>query len=182
MTTKEIHARRKQLEEQAESASRSYYPAIQAENAAEAELRAAKAARTDALVEQAKGILGVDIDGALAREEQAAAAIEDAKARVAATIRARDESTRHLREYLAEHFDVFAAEAAKRSERAEEALQKANRAVMLAENLWKDAVSAWAPLCSATSIAGVRPFPLSGAAPIPARPPAVRVESDEAAA
>lgn len=77
---------------------------------------------------------------------------------------------------------MFAEEALKRSERAEEALQKANRAIMLAEGMWKDAVSAWRPLCMAKSIAPVPPFPISGAPPIPARPPAVSVERDEAAA
>jgi hypothetical protein len=182
MTAKEIHAQRRTLEEQADHANRSYYPAHQAQVAAEAELHAAKAARTDALVEQAKGILGVDIEAALAREADAHAAVEEAKARGVAVHRAREESTRHLKEYLAEHFDVFGEQAVKLSERAEEALQKANRAVMLADNLWKDAVSAWAPLCSAKSIAGAPPFPLSGASPIPARPPAVSVERDEAAA
>jgi hypothetical protein len=182
MTNKEITERRRELEAQADAANRSYYPAVQAENAADAELRAAKSARMDALVEQAKGILGVDLDAALAREEQAHTAIAEAKARVAAVKRAQEESKRNVREYLAEHFDTFAADATKRSERAEDALTKASRAIMLAENMWKEAMSAWGPLCAAKSIAGPPPFPLSGASPIPARPPAVNVEEEADAA
>jgi len=181
MTSKEIHARRKELEEQADSARRSYYPAVQAQQVAESDLRAAKGARANALVDEAKG-LEVDVDAEFVRETDADMALEHAKARVGATKRAQEESTRNLSEYLAEHFDVFGEDAMKLSARAEEALQKANRAVMLAENLWKDAVSAWAPLCAAKSIAGVPPFPLSGASPIPARPPAVKVDNDDVAA
>ena len=135
----------------------------------------------DALVNEAKG-LEADVEGAIAREVAASTALENAKARNGAVKRAREEAARHLQEYLAEHFEAFAEEALKRSERAEEALQKANRAITLAEGMWKDAVAAWRPLCSAKGIAQARPFPISGASLIPARPPAVTVERDEAAA
>lgn len=177
MTNKEIHERRKELEAQADSARRSYYPAIQAQQAAEGESRAAKGALANALVDEAKG-LEVDVDTAQVREADADMGLQHAKARVGAAKRAQEESTRNLSEYLAEHFDVFGEDALKLSVRAEEALQKANRAVMLADNLWKGAVSAWAPLCAAKSVAGVPPFPLSAASPIPARPPAVKVDRD----
>lgn len=97
MTVKEIHARRKQLEEQSENADRSYYPAHQAQVAAEAELRNAKGARMDALVNEAKG-LEADVEGAIAREGTAQTAVEDAKARKGAVSRAREEASRHLQE------------------------------------------------------------------------------------
>ncbi len=180
MTTQEIHARRKDLEEQAEAANRSYYPAHQAQAAAESKLRAAKSARTDLLVQESKG-LDVDVDAAFQQEGDADMQVEQAKARVNAVARAREEATRHLQEYLAEHFDVFGGEAMKLSARAEQALQKANQSVVRADNIWKEAVSAWRPLVAAKGVAGVPPFPLSGASPIPARPPAVAVESDVAA-
>ncbi len=180
MTSKEIHARRAELEEQADSARRSYYPAVQAQQTAEAGVRAAKGARTNALVDEAKG-LPVDVDAEFAREADADMALEHAKARVGAAKRAQEESARNLSEYLAEHFDVFGEEAMKLSAHAESALQKANQSIMRANNIWKEAVAAWAPLCAAKSIAGVKPFPLEGASPIPARPPAVKVGNDVAA-
>jgi hypothetical protein len=180
VTTKEIHARRKQLEEQAATARGNYYPATQAQSAAEAEVRAAKGARVDALVNEAKG-LEADVGAAIAREENAHTALEESKARGAATRRAREETELALKDFLAEHFEVFAEDAMKLTARAEEGLHKANRAIMLAEGLWKDAQAAWGPLCSAKGISPVPPFPISGVPPVPARPPAVSVERDEAA-
>lgn len=182
MTTKDIHARRKQLEEQAATARRNYYPAHQAQVAAEAEVRAAKSARMDALVDEAKG-LEADVDAAIVRESKAHTALEESKARSNAVHRAKEESERHLKDFLAKHFEVFAEDAMKLTARAEDGLHKANRAIMLAEGLWKDAQAAWAPLCSAKGISPVPPFPISGVSPVPARPPAVSVEKvDEAAA
>jgi hypothetical protein len=182
VTVKEIHARRKQLEEQAGTARSSYYPAHQAQGAAEAEVRAAKGARMDALVNEAKG-LEADVDGALARESKAHAALEESKARGEAVRRAREETELALKDFLAEHFEVFAEDAMKLTTRAEEGLHRANKAIMLAEGLWRNAQAAWAPLCSAKGISPVPPFPISGVSPVPARPPAVSVEKvDEAAA
>jgi hypothetical protein len=180
VTVKEIHARRAQLEEQAGRARSSYYPATQAQSAAEAEVRAAKGARMDALVNEAKG-LSADVDAAIGREEKAHAALEESKARGTATRRAREECDLALKDFLAEHFEVFAEDAMKLTTRAEEGLHRANKAIMLAEGLWRNAQAAWAPLCSAKGISPVPPFPLSGVPPVPARPPAVSVERDEAA-
>jgi hypothetical protein len=178
MTPTEIRARRKQLEEQADSARRAYYPAHQAHAAAKADLSAAKGARTQALVDEAKG-LGADVPAAIEREAAAETAVADATARQDAVHRAREEAERHVKEFLAKHFELFAEDAMKLTKRAEDGLHKANRAILLAEGLWKDAQAAWAPLCGATSIAGVPPFPLAGSSPLPARPPAVSVESKE---
>lgn len=187
MTDKEIIERRAELEKQVTHARKAFTTAGGERNRAINELAEAKAAHVDAMVEQAKGILGVDVEAAAKRETDAAAAIETTKVRVTAAHRAREVSEAELKIHLADNFDVFAKHALKLSKHAEEALRRMNAGIAEAEPIWRRAQEAWAPLCRALGgegrpeVKGVPPFPLARAT-IPARPPSVAHEPEESEA
>lgn len=182
MTKKQIHERRRQLEEQGKNAYRATLSANDTHTQLRAELATAKSALENARVENAKGMPDVDVDAAIERVARAEAQLTEVKAQGNAAQLAWDQSKDELSEFLRIHFEVFAEDAIRLAERAEEGLQKANRAVMLAENLWREATAAWQPLCAAVKTAGPPGFPLSRAPMITARPPALVVSEDAEAA
>jgi len=179
MTDKEIRAKRKQLESELSTCMASYYRVNSNDAVARGEHDRATAAVARCRTEIARGVKGVvDLDAAKEQERAAAENVEELKAQGDAVYAARKELERQIDTLLANHFETFAEAASKRSDAAEEAVRIVEKAALRAENLWREAQEAWRPLCRATSIAAVPPFPLSRAGVIPARPPSVsRVES-----
>jgi hypothetical protein len=180
MTKTEIRQRRKQFEEQVKHAYARYYSDGQEQTRLESELPQAQLALRNARTASAKGV-AADVDGAVARLDELTASIHTLKTESFGKL-AWDEAREELTAFLREHFDVFAEDAAKLSEAAEEGLQKANRAVMLAGDKWREARTAWQPLCAAVSIGQVPAFPLVGGENIAARPPSLELDEEVEAA
>jgi len=181
MTTKEILARRKELEEQLASVMKNYYKANGDVASAKRDDQRAQSELQRARVELAKNqVTGEALDAAIERARATSARLADVKAQSHATYTARGELERQIDALLLKHFDTFAAEAEKQTEHATKALKLANRAILAAENAWRSTAEAWRPLCRAAGIAGVPPFPLERAELTPARPPSVQVENEAA--
>jgi hypothetical protein len=182
-SNKQIHERRKELEEQLAAALKSYSRASGDGSRAEREVQHAVAAVERVRVEKAKGIIGTDLDVAIEAERRARENMATVRAEGNAAHYARQEAEAALDGYLEANFEVFAEQAQKHSERAEEAAKLANRSLLRAENLWRAAEEAWRPLCRAKKLQGVPPCALPPRTDLVlAQPPSVRAEAEDAAA